>query len=109
VLTVRLLTPPPPPTSTITPYTTLFRSHFTSSDTQAVLPANYTFTAGDNGVHTFSATLKTAGSRSLTATDTITGTITGAQTITVQPGRANILTPVTFPSRKPSSAPEKDT
>ena len=27
--------------------------HFTSSDGQAVLPANYTFTAGDAGVHTF--------------------------------------------------------
>ena len=44
--------------------------HFTSSDGQAVLPANYTFTAGDGGVHTFSATLKTAGSQSLIATDT---------------------------------------
>ena len=27
--------------------------HFTSSDTAAVLPANYTFVAGDNGVRTF--------------------------------------------------------
>jgi hypothetical protein len=53
--------------------------HFTSSDTQAGLPANYTFIATDNGVHTFSATLKTAASQSLTATDTVTSGITGSQ------------------------------
>jgi hypothetical protein len=53
--------------------------HFTSSDGQAVLPVNYTFTAGDAGVHTFSATLKTAGAQSLTATDTATAAITGTQ------------------------------
>src|SRR5229473_811551 len=39
--------------------------HFTSSDVQAVLPANYTFVAGDSGVHTFSATLKTSGPQSI--------------------------------------------
>ncbi len=38
--------------------------HFTSSDRQASLPADYTFTATDAGVHTFSATLKTAGMQS---------------------------------------------
>ncbi len=32
--------------------------HFTSSDIQAVLPANYTFTGGDAGVHVFSVTLE---------------------------------------------------
>jgi uncharacterized delta-60 repeat protein len=47
--------------------------HFTSSDPQAVLPADYTLTAADQGVHTFSATLKTAGTQSLTVTDTATG------------------------------------
>jgi uncharacterized repeat protein (TIGR01451 family) len=55
--------------------------HFTSSDTQAVLPANSTLT---NGVGTFSATLKTAGAQTIAATDTVTATITGATgTITV--------------------------
>src|SRR5262249_21905522 len=46
--------------------------HFTSSDGQAVLPADYTFTATDAGTHTFSGgvTLKTAGSQTVTATDT---------------------------------------
>ena len=53
--------------------------HFTSGDAQAVLPANYTFTTADAGVHTFSATLKTVGTQSLTATDTATAAITGTQ------------------------------
>jgi hypothetical protein len=54
--------------------------HFTSSDGSAVLPVDYTFTAVDNGVHSFSATLKTVGTQSLTATDTVSATITGSQT-----------------------------
>src|SRR5439155_25654347 len=67
--------------------------HFSSSDSQAALPANYTFTSADQGVHTFSATLKTAGSQSLAATDTTTGTITGSQTgITVNAAGASTLT-----------------
>ena len=66
--------------------------HFTSSDPQAVLPADYTFTAADAGVHTFSATLKTAGTQSLTATDTVTGRIFGSQAgIVVKPAAASQL------------------
>src|SRR5207244_3554626 len=59
--------------------------HFTSSDGQALLPADYTFVAADAGVHTFTSAvvLKTAGSRSVTVTDTVTGTITGSDTVTV--------------------------
>src|SRR5258706_12938653 len=48
--------------------------HFTSNDGQAVLPANYTFTGVDGGVHTFTngVTLKTASTTtSVTATDTV--------------------------------------
>src|SRR5947208_195474 len=44
------------------------------------LPANYTFVGSDNGAHTFNATLKTAGSQAITATDTTTSSITGSQT-----------------------------
>src|SRR5260370_37358497 len=63
---------------------------FNSSDSQAALPGNYAFVTADAGVHSFSATLKTAGSRSLTATDTVTSTITGSQSgITVKIGRAS--------------------
>jgi hypothetical protein len=48
--------------------------HFTSSDTQAVLPANSTLT---NGTGTFQATFKTSGSQTITATDTVDNAITG--------------------------------
>src|SRR5207302_1309647 len=48
--------------------------HFTSSDGQATTPNDSTLT---NGTGTFSATLKTAGSQTLTATDTNSSSITG--------------------------------
>ena len=51
--------------------------HFTSSDAGATLPANYTFTSANAGTHTFSATLKTGGTQTITATDTVTSSITG--------------------------------
>ncbi|BCU78627.1 hypothetical protein llg_33420 [Luteolibacter sp. LG18] len=51
--------------------------HFTSSDVQAGLPSNYTFTAGDNGSHTFSVTLKTAGNQTVSVNDTLTVTAAG--------------------------------
>jgi hypothetical protein len=53
--------------------------HFTSSDGKAILPANYTFTAADQGVHTFSAILKTAGTQSISARDTLTGSLTSTE------------------------------
>ena len=66
--------------------------HLTSTDPAAVLPADYTFTGGDAGVHALSATLETAGSRTLTATDTVTGSITGTSaSITVNPATAATL------------------
>jgi hypothetical protein len=75
--------------TTDTSYTGTVR--FSSSDVQAGLPAVYTFTAADGGVHTFSATLKTAGAQSITVTDLIFGT-TGTQTgINVTPGAAKLL------------------
>jgi hypothetical protein len=73
--------------STATGYTGTV--HFTSSDPHSVLPADYTFTAADRGVHTFSATLKTAGARSITATDAATASVTGSETgITVNAAAA---------------------
>ena len=51
--------------------------HFTSTDGLAVSPADYTFTAADNGTHVFSGTLNTSGSQTITATDTASATITG--------------------------------
>ena len=51
--------------------------HFTSSDSQAVLPADATLS---NGVGKFSVTLKTAGLSSITATDTANSALSGTQT-----------------------------
>ncbi len=60
--------------------------HFTSTDGSATLPANTTLT---NGVGTLSATLKTAGNQTITATDTVTSSITGtSSTISVTPAAA---------------------
>jgi hypothetical protein len=47
--------------------------HFTSSDPQAVLPADYTFASSDAGQHTFVTALETAGAQSVTAADTAKG------------------------------------
>ena len=67
--------------------------HLTSSDSQSVVPGNYTFTTNDAGVHTFSATLKTAGMQSITATDTATASIMGSElNIGVKPAAAYSLT-----------------
>jgi hypothetical protein len=73
--------------------------HFSSSDGQAGLPADYTFTAADAGVHTFSATLKTAGTQALTATDTTSASVTGSESgITVHAGAASMFLVAGFPA-----------
>src|SRR5260221_4553501 len=64
--------------------------HFTSSDGAAVLPADATLVSG---VGTFSATLKTAGNQTITATDTVTASITGtSNTIAVSAAAATHFT-----------------
>jgi hypothetical protein len=64
--------------------------HLSSSDAKAVLPANYTFTAADAGTHLFSATLKTAGTQSITVVDTVTASFVGTEGgITVTPAAAS--------------------
>lgn len=66
--------------------------HFTKSDSGAgsVVPADYTFVAGDNGVHTFTngVTFVTAPSQTVTATDTVTSSITGNANVTVSAAAA---------------------
>jgi hypothetical protein len=44
--------------------------HFTSSDAQAVLPADYTFVAADGGSHVFSVTMNSTGSQTINVVDT---------------------------------------
>jgi hypothetical protein len=55
----------------------------TSSDTGATLPASYTFTSADHGVHAFNVTFATTGNQTVTATDTSTSSITGSASVTV--------------------------
>jgi hypothetical protein len=54
--------------------------HFTSSDPQAVLPADYAFTTQDSDTHSFTITLKTAGMQTITISDTANG---GAAPVTI--------------------------
>jgi len=63
--------------------------HFTSDDPKADLPPDYTFVPADAGMHTFSATMNSAGpsigtaNHALTATDTANSTVRGVNGTTV--------------------------
>src|SRR5207237_3505135 len=61
--------------------------HFTKSDsgTGSAVPANYTFVAGDNGVHIFTngVTFVTSGSQTVTPNDTLTSSSNSSATVPV--------------------------
>src|SRR5262249_36959579 len=59
--------------------------HLTSSDGQALLPSDATLA---NGVGTFIVTLKSSGSQSVTASDSVATSITGSATASVTAGTA---------------------
>lgn len=66
--------------------------HFSSTDVQAGLPADYAFTPDDHGVHTFTAVLKTAGAQVIKAADATTPATSGASaSILVTPAAASSL------------------
>jgi hypothetical protein len=70
-----------------------------SSDTAATLggatlPATYTFTAADHGVHAFLVTFATNGSQTVTATDTSNSSLTGSATTTVGTSGSSQTTPL---------------
>jgi hypothetical protein len=73
--------------------------HFSSSDVLAGLPPDYTFTAADQGVHSFTVTLETAGTRSITARDTLFPADSGSASVLVVPAPAS-----TFSLSAPGSA-----
>lgn len=56
--------------------------HFTTTDLLAgqlgKMPADYTFTSADGGSHTFSVTLMTIGSQTISVTDTANSQLTGS-------------------------------
>ena len=57
---------------------------FRSSDSTAKLPRNYTFTAADQGVHTFTGLLlRKKGKQTITVTDTLDGSLTASVLIDV--------------------------
>jgi len=63
------------------------RVHFSSTDSLATLPADYTFLPGDQGDRPFSAVLRSPGDQTITVADlggnvmqgTLVMTVTGAQ------------------------------
>ena len=57
--------------------------HFTSNDPSATLPADFTFTPANAGVANLSATLRTVGLKSITATDTRNSAITVTANVNV--------------------------
>jgi hypothetical protein len=58
--------------------------HSGSTDKKATLPANYTFTAADKGVHTFSGlVLRTKGYQKITITDTPNSSLWGSVIVDV--------------------------
>jgi hypothetical protein len=72
---------------------------FSGTDSQFSLPANYTFTAADAGVHTFKGvTFKTAGLQSVDVMDTANSAILGSTVLAVSPAAASRLLVNGFPS-----------
>jgi hypothetical protein len=59
--------------------------HLTSTDGQATLPGDHTFTAGDAGVYSFGVGMRTAGNQSITVIDTGTGIVPDTEPIAVVP------------------------
>lgn len=87
---------------TVTGYTGTV--HFTSSDSQAALPADATFAPADSGaILVDGLTLKTAGRRSLTATDTRDADRTGTTSVEVVPARPSRIAFTTQPTSTTAS------
>jgi hypothetical protein len=78
--------------------------HFTTSGAQADLPADYTYTAADDGTHSFSGlVLRSAGTQTVTATDAGNGLSVSA-TLTIEAGAATGLT-VSGPAQAQAHVP----
>ena len=71
---------------------------FSSSDAQAVLPGAYTFTLLDEGRHTFSVELRTAGDQSVTAEDVADPSLTASHTYSIVPAAIDTLVFVSAPT-----------
>jgi hypothetical protein len=79
--------------------------HLSSTDLKAVLLPDYTFTAGDNGQHTFDVVLKTAGHKLIAVNDVVKAKMKGRVPVTVVAGAATQFAVTKFPlSAKVNSA-----
>jgi hypothetical protein len=78
--------------------------YFSSSDQAAGLPANYTFTAADNGSHTFTVRFASTGPQLLVATDTAQPTINASAGLTVNPAPAALVTAARLAINAPASS-----
>lgn len=58
--------------------------HLSSTDANATLPEDFTFTDADRGVHVFSAEFDTTGTQTITVSDTTDATRTGAIALNVR-------------------------
>jgi len=76
--------------------------HFTSTDGSASLPANSTLT---NGEGTFSATLNTGDNQTITATDTVTSSITGTSNTIAVPIPTPTATATATPTATATATP----
>jgi hypothetical protein len=74
--------------------------HFTSTDSQATLPADYTFTEQQAGTANFSVTFGTVGAQTVTATDTVNNQIVFSLPVAVTASQT-----ITFTTSAPASAP----
>ena len=84
--------------NTVTAYTGTVTFTSTDSYPGVVLPADYTFTPSDNGTHTFTVTLFTAGMQKITVTDTANSSLTDSATVTVgqaSPSQFDLTAPST--------------
>jgi hypothetical protein len=71
--------------------------HFSSSDSTFSLP-DYTFQASDFGARPFDATLKTAGTQTITVTDSANSSIMGSGSVDVAPAAASQFLVNGFPT-----------
>ena len=79
---------------------TIFNSpvHFSSSDSAAILPPDYAFTAADAGSHTFNGiTLMTAGSQSIKVTDNIARSLNATAKVMVTAATAERQSSAPYP------------
>ncbi len=77
----------------------------TSTDPSAILPADYTFTAGDSGFHDFAVTFGTPGTQTVNAADTADASRRGADTDYVFPSPATHLEVQVFSSNVTAGTP----